>query len=386
MNDSNKVQGINIPWTEKYRPRTLEDYIFPLDFTDQQKEYIKRVYNDKSLDMNFIFHGRGGTGKSTLAQILIRTITPNQSDYKYIRGRTITEIDEIKKWLPRLSLSSKVKLVVIEEADRISDKAYAELKSIIEEANYKYKTYFILLTNKLNKIKQRDEALIQRFMIFNFSRLPIDEVYKYLKRILDSENVKYNESELKQYAEFAVNKMNWSLRETVKYLQLLSYTGQFVFNDEIAAKYVYQNIKPVTDFESDVVNKTISFIELLLNIDDPNAVRDLLTTTSLSNLKHNYRNSQVVLALVELYEQIRDTLIQHYSSISFDNIITELLQRIENVAIKSILLKYQSEFQFSRDKVITYLSMLYEFINYRYELMNLVSKELLTFILSKLNH
>ena len=378
--------GINIPWTEKYRPKTLEDYIFPLDFTEQQKEYIKNVYNNKALDMNLIFHGKGGTGKSTLAQILIRALTPNQNDYKYIRGRTITEIDEIKKWLPRLPLSSKIKLVVIEEADRISDKAYAELKSIIEEANYKYKTYFILLTNKLNKIKQRDEALIQRFMIFNFSRLPVNDVYEYLRKILNKENVKYNEEELKQYTEFAINKMNWSLRETVKYLQLLSYTGQFVFNDEIAKKYVYQNIKPTTDFENDIVNKTISFIELLLNIDDPNVIRDLLTTTSLVNLKHNYRNNQIVYALVELYEQIKDTLIQHYSSISFENIINELLQRIENVAIKSILLKYQPEFQFSRDKVITYLSMLYELINYRYELMNLVSKELLSYILNKIGH
>ena len=107
------------PWTEKYRPKTLDEFIFPVDFSDAEIEKFKQYVKNRFIDQNYIFFGKGGTGKSTLANILVKEITTlNERNFYKVTGRRIDDIDKLKAWIKQSPVSSKVKLVVIEEIDR----------------------------------------------------------------------------------------------------------------------------------------------------------------------------------------------------------------------------------------------------------------------------
>jgi len=372
-----------IPWTEKYRPKTLETYIFPEDFTEEQINYIKASYENKFLNQNLLLFGKGGTGKTTLAKILLNRISPNPKDYRIIKGRTISDIDELKEWIPRKPYKSKQKLVIIEEADRISDKAYAELKSIIEESNSIHKTYFILLTNRLDKISARDEALIQRFTILKFTRIPKDKAFEFSKYILTNENIKFDENHLKEFISYAYNNY-WSLRNIIHTLQISSITG--TFNFQIPKDNQYTVYTSGTEINSILANNIKAFIDNLYLIDDSQIINDIMFTTDINSLLIKYKNYPAVTNLVNMYNEIKKLLLENYKLINYNAVFNTLMDLIPNPLIQKILKKYETDINISRDKIITILSMLYEFVNLRYELINLSNKGILSTILKTLEN
>ena len=57
-------------WVEKYRPKTVDEYVF---HDPQQRAAVMRMINDKSIP-HLLFSGVQGSGKTTLAHILIRAM------------------------------------------------------------------------------------------------------------------------------------------------------------------------------------------------------------------------------------------------------------------------------------------------------------------------
>ncbi len=186
----------NLLLWEKWRPKTMEDSIL-----------IPRIRKnfESGVDKNYIFYGSYGTGKTSLARILIGKYTKDKAFIEinsslHTSIETLrTEIDNFCKTVPMMETNHPIKYVFLDEADRISSQYQDALKAFIEK--YHTSVRFIITTNHINKIS---DGIKSRFTQINFN-CESGEEEKYLKReiykkIMDqispSEEIKISKKDL----------------------------------------------------------------------------------------------------------------------------------------------------------------------------------------------
>lgn len=154
---------------EKWRPKSLEDVIL-----------LPRISKNftNGVNRNFIFHGHFGSGKTTLARVLIKN-----SPHLEINSSLFTSIDVLRTKIddfcantPMFEDSYSMKYVFLDEFERVSAQYQDALKAFIEE--YKNHVRFILVTNHINKVS---DGIISRCTCINFDCQNIEEE-KYLKK------------------------------------------------------------------------------------------------------------------------------------------------------------------------------------------------------------
>ena len=132
---------------EKWRPKTIEDIIL-----------LPRIRNhfENGVTQNFIFYGHFGTGKTSLARILIGKYTKdkpclelNSSLYTSIDVLR-SEIEDFCKFTPMMETDSDIKYIFLDEFERVSAQFQDAFKAFIEKYNKNVR--FIITTNHLNKI------------------------------------------------------------------------------------------------------------------------------------------------------------------------------------------------------------------------------------------
>ena len=132
-------------WIEKYRSQTLEQYIG----NDAVKTRITDCIAKNDIP-HFIFAGSAGTGKTTLAKLIVKNI---QCDYLYINASDENGIDTIRdkvKGFASTASFQPLKVVILDEADFLTQPAQAALRNIIEE--YAINTRFILTCNYIERL------------------------------------------------------------------------------------------------------------------------------------------------------------------------------------------------------------------------------------------
>jgi DNA polymerase III delta prime subunit len=163
----------NLLLWEKYRPKNIEDTIL-----------LDRIRNhfESGVNKNYIFHGHYGTGKTTLARILIGKYSKDKA-YLEINSSLYTSIDilrnEIEKFcktVPMIESDDPMKYIFLDEFERVSSNYQDALKAFIEQ--YHKNVRFILTTNHLNKIS---DGIKSRFTCIDFNCNDIKEE-KYLKQ------------------------------------------------------------------------------------------------------------------------------------------------------------------------------------------------------------
>jgi len=216
-------------WFEKHRPRTPDDLIFPSTLNGEGKdpEYIKDIfvkfYNNEFIQGNVLSYGPAGFGKTSLNKIMQAKIIKHPNDI-FILGRKVEDIDKLQSWLQARALQSKQKLVIIEEIDRLSQQAQVVLKDGPLE-KYQHNTAFLATTNNPEKL---DNALITRFNYrLHFKDLDEIQTLNRVKKILETENVKYDEELLKSFVKLNLVR---GLRELISNLEVNSVTGEFIFD------------------------------------------------------------------------------------------------------------------------------------------------------------
>jgi DNA polymerase III delta prime subunit len=158
---------------EKWRPKTMEDVIL-----------LPRIrkHFEFGINQNFIFYGHFGTGKTSLARILIGKYTKDKP-YLELNSSLYTSIDVLRseiedfcKFTPMMETDSDIKYIFLDEFERVSAQFQDAFKAFIEKYNKNVR--FIITTNHLNKIS---DGIKSRIPQINFDCQGLEEE-KYLKQ------------------------------------------------------------------------------------------------------------------------------------------------------------------------------------------------------------
>lgn len=204
----------NFIWYEKYRPTTLKEMVLPKDNKQKFRAYIE------AQDLpHLLFFGPAGSGKTTLANILMDNIPCQRLVLNASSAdRGIGTIkDTVKKFAASQPPKGKKKIVFFDEADNLTPDAQNALKNTIE--TYSKTCRFIFTANNVDRIIREIQS---RPLKFKFDKFPKKKLIVYLKRILDTEKVKYEESDV----ESVVKKLYPDIRSIVNSLQSMCGNGK----------------------------------------------------------------------------------------------------------------------------------------------------------------
>ena len=169
----------NSLWVEKYRPNTLENYIGNEHLKSKVEHYIS------SSDLpHLLLYGKAGTGKTTLAKLLIKNI---ECDYLYINASDENNVETVRTKVKNFASTigfKDMKVIILDECDYITPNAQAALRNLME--TFSKHCRFILTCNYVERIIDPIQSRCQSFQIIPPSR---NEVAKHLHNILVEENV-----------------------------------------------------------------------------------------------------------------------------------------------------------------------------------------------------
>lgn len=203
-------------WVEKYRPDTLDGYVFT---DERQRSQIEGWIKEGSIP-HLMFSGRAGVGKTTLAKILINKLGVEDSDVLYANGskegRKIEWVDRLIGFCQTMPFGP-FKIVLIDEADFLNAQSVQPaLRNLMEE--YSNSVRFILTCNYPNRIIP---ALHSRCQGFHIEETDRTEFTARVATILVEENVEFDLDTLDTF----VNATYPDLRKCINNAQMNSING-----------------------------------------------------------------------------------------------------------------------------------------------------------------
>jgi replication factor C small subunit len=154
-------------WVEKYRPKTLNGYVFK---DESQKRQIKKWIEEKSIP-HLLLSGHAGIGKTTLARLLLNELDINLLDILEINASRTNSVDDVRDKIInfiRLIPFGDFRVVLLDEADYLSPNAQAALRGVMEE--YHASARFILTCNYPHKILPAIHSRCQGFHIASIDK------------------------------------------------------------------------------------------------------------------------------------------------------------------------------------------------------------------------
>jgi len=210
---------------EKYRSKDLTEYVGNEHIKTQIQKYL-----DQDDIQNFIFYGPAGTGKTTLAKIIVNNL---ECDYLYINASDERGIETIRDKVTSFSSTAsfkKIKVVILDEADFLTIQAQASLRNTIE--TFSRTTRFILTCNFVERIIDPLQSRCQVLKIVPPSK---KEVAKHLSEILNKEQTKFEIEALVNI----VNQHYPDIRKMLNIIQLSTKDNELVVDESILVSNNY---------------------------------------------------------------------------------------------------------------------------------------------------
>ncbi|MEJ2260645.1 MAG: replication factor C small subunit [Nitrosopumilaceae archaeon] len=206
-------------WVEKYRPKTLSDIVNQTEIIGSLKALIANPADMPHL----LFSGSAGVGKTTAAMCISNqilgeyakeyTLELNASDERGI-GMVREKVKKFSRFAGMAD--APFKLIILDEADEMTNDAQTALRRIIEDtAQY---CRFILIANNISKII---EPIQSRCATFKFTTIPEEDVIDRLGEIAKKEKIKFDKKGLKAICEYSEGDM----RHAINLLQATASIG-----------------------------------------------------------------------------------------------------------------------------------------------------------------
>jgi DNA polymerase III delta prime subunit len=219
---------------EKYRPTTLEHYVG----NENIKEVIQKYLNQNDIQ-NFIFYGGAGTGKTTLAKLIVKNL---DCDFLYLNASDENGIDTIREKVKGFASTASfkgIKVVILDEADFITIQGQAALRNVIE--TFSRSTRFILTCNYIERIIDPIQSRCQVLKIVPPSKL---DTAKHTAWVLDQEEISYETDDIKSI----VNQYYPDLRKMLNTIQSSTINSKLLLDKDVlvSSNYMLSVIKELS--------------------------------------------------------------------------------------------------------------------------------------------
>ena len=246
-------------WVEKYRPTDLSTYVG----NEHLKEKVK-VYLESEDVPHLLLFGKAGTGKTTLAKIVVNNI---DCDYMYINASDENKVDDVRNKIKTFASSvgfKSLKVIILDECDYLTPNAQAALRNLME--TFSKHCRFILTCNYVERIIDPIQSRCQSYKVVPPSK---KEVAQQMVNILNEENCTF---ELDDIA-LIVNAGYPDIRRVINSAQRQIVDGKL----KIDTSSVIQN------------NYKLQLLEMLSSNAKLNDIRKLIADNSISDYSEIYR-------------------------------------------------------------------------------------------------
>lgn len=189
-------------WVEKFRPETLDGYVFKDKMMEVQiREWIENPDKKRIPIPNVMFSGVQGTGKTTLARILINMLGVEPGDVLDINASRENGVDAVRNKIVSFCSTWAIgdyKIVLLDEIDKMSFDAQSILRGEIER--FSDGVRFILTCNYPHKVMP---ALHSRMQSFHINKLDMEAFMERMINILIQENVEFEADYIEEFVAFA---------------------------------------------------------------------------------------------------------------------------------------------------------------------------------------